>query len=95
MAKVKGSRQYSMQVVRHRPRLQFCLRAGALVLLLASAAVAWFAGHQQGLSDGADAVRERDALRMEVAALQAGNTTLDLQLNNAEQALDLDRQTLA
>lgn len=94
MAKVKGSRQYNMQVVRHRPLLQFCLRGGALLLLVVSVAVAWFAGHQQGLTDGADALRERAALRIEVAALQAGNTSLDLQLRNAEQALDLDRQTL-
>lgn len=93
MAKVKGSKQFNMKVVRHRPVLQFCLRAGTVVLLLASTGLAWWQGHRQGLSDGADALRERNALRLEVAALQESDSSFRQQLANLEQTVDLDRQT--
>ena len=94
MAAVKGSKQYRMKVVRHQPLRTFCLRLAVVLLLVASAAGAWWYGRLQGLRDGADALRERELLRTELASLQANHADLRAQLTSLEQTTTLDRETL-
>lgn len=94
MAAVKGSKQYSMKVVPHRPHLTFWLRSAVVLLIALSAAAAWWFGRWQGLRDGADALREREVLRVQLASLQEADADLRAQLMSLEQTASLDRETL-
>lgn len=92
MPQVKGSKQYHMVVVPYRP----VRRALVIVLLLVAAAAAvaasYYRGHQQGMTQQADAVAERDRLREEVAALTRESEELRQRVANLRLGSEVDQQ---
>lgn len=67
MATVKGSKQYEMRVVPHRPVYRVALVATALVLVGVIASGAYSYGHAEGLALREAVMRERDALKAELS----------------------------
>jgi hypothetical protein len=94
MATVKGSRQFKMMVVAHRPMRDLAMRAGLAAVFVAGAAAASWYGFTAGIRENGEARIERDSLRDVVARLEGDNNELRQQLVNMEQSSDLDKQAL-
>lgn len=92
MPQVKGSKQYHMVVVPHRP----VRRALIIVLLLVAAgaavAASYYWGYHQGMTQQADAVAERDRLREEVSVLTRESEELRQQVANLRLGSEVDQQ---
>ncbi len=73
---VKGSKQYRMKVVPHRPwdrRIKYFL---TLVVIVATGGMAYWFGLNESLTPTADLVKERDELRYSLRELEQMNTQL-------------------
>lgn len=99
--KVKGSKQYRMKVVPHRPFSGVFSTLGVALLVLATSAAGYFAGQyhlRKGLNSESTAHelarRELDKLRSENEALRLRATTAEQSLVIGEQANDKVRTEL-
>ncbi|AOS96797.1 hypothetical protein AUP74_01338 [Microbulbifer aggregans] len=90
--KVKGSKQYRMKVVPHRPFSGALSVVGVALLVLATSAAAYYAGqyHLRSNLDRKTLAHER-ALE-ELERLQQENETLRLRATTAEQSLAIGEQ---
>lgn len=92
MAKVKGSPQYRMKVVPHRPLRSLLLWLVAVVLALAAVAASYWYAQYQASRAGMSAESAR-ALRNQLASLQEQNQSLQQQLAQAQMGAEIDRKS--
>lgn len=90
--KVKGSKQYRMKVVPHRPFFGVFSVLGGLLLVLATSSAAYFAG-QHRISLGLDrkTLAHEQALE-QLEKLREENETLRLRVATAEQSVTIGEQ---
>ncbi|WP_193166062.1 DUF6776 family protein [Microbulbifer hainanensis] len=90
--KVKGSKQYRMKVVPHRPFSGTLSVIGVALLVLATSAAAYYAG-QHHLRQGLDQkTREYDTAQKQLDKLRSENESLRLRAATAEQSLTIGEQ---
>jgi len=92
MAAVKGSKQYRMVVVPYRPLVKAAVWAGLLLLALAAILASFYLGQERGLTQQADAVRERDRLRTQVADYEKEIESLRQKVANLQLGAEVDQQ---
>jgi Family of unknown function (DUF6776) len=67
MSAVKGSKQYRMVAVPYRPWLRSLLALAVVAVLMVSVAASYWYGQEQGQALQAEAVVERDSLKIELS----------------------------
>ena len=92
MAAVKGSKQQRMVVVPYRPLLKVSIWAGLLLLAVVAVVASFYLGQHQGITQQADAVKERDRLRVEVAEYERNIDQLRQKVANLELGAEVDQQ---
>lgn len=92
MAAVKGSTQQRMIVVPYRPWLKALVVLGGLLVLLAAGYSSYWYGQQQREALYANAVSERDRLRVELAVRTEENDRLRQEVANLSLGAEVDRQ---
>ncbi|MGD8174717.1 DUF6776 family protein [Marinimicrobium sp. ARAG 43.8] len=92
MTAVKGSKQCRMVVVRYRPWRPVFWTLFVLVVMAAGVAASFYWGHYKGVIEQADAVAERDRLRIEVADLSRETEQLRQQVANLRLGTQVDQQ---
>ena len=92
MAKVKGSPQYRMKVVPHRPLRRLLLwLLGLLLVVAAVTASYWFAGYQASQAGMSPEAAKK--LRSQLASLQEETQSLRQQLAQAQMGAEVDRKS--
>lgn len=92
MSQVKGSPQYHLVVVPHRPVRRALWTILLLVLAVGAAFGSYFWGYHQAESLQANAVSERNELRDQVARYSAEAERLRQQLANVQLGSEVDQQ---
>lgn len=91
MAAVKGSKQYKMVVVAYRPLLRAALRIGLASLAAVAILVSFYLGEHRGITQQADAVQERNRLRIQVAGYERDIEQLRQKAANLELGAEVDQ----
>mgnify|MGYP006426516359 CR=1 FL=1 len=92
MAAVKGSKQRRMVVVPYRPFFNLSIWAGLLVLAVFAILASFYLGQHQGITQQADAVKERDRLRIQVADYEQNIDQLRQKVANLKLGTEVDQQ---
>ncbi|GAA5525813.1 hypothetical protein Maes01_02386 [Microbulbifer aestuariivivens] len=90
--RVKGSKQYRMKVVPHRPLSGALSIVGVALLVLAASAAAYFAGQQHLRSELDHTTVAHERALQELEKLQRENEALRLRATTAEQSLTIGEQ---
>ncbi|MDO3386715.1 hypothetical protein QWI17_12785 [Gilvimarinus sp. SDUM040013] len=91
MSAVKGSTQYSLKVVPHRPARRFLIVLMLLLVVVVCIAGAYFAGYWQGTGTQSNALQQLERLRVELQDSQAESEQLRQQVANLSLASEVDQ----
>lgn len=91
MSAVKGSKQYSLRVVQHRPAHRILMFLLMLLLVAACVAGAYFGGYWQGLGTQASALQQVEQLRQELSAAERESERLRQEVANLSLASEVDQ----
>jgi len=92
MTAVKGSKQYQMKVVAYRPWARWLMTIGGLGLLVAAVYSSYFVGQFIGLEQQAEALAERDRLRIEVDVITQEASQYRQSVANLKLGAQVDRK---
>ena len=92
MNAVKGSEQYQLEVVSYRPVFRWSMRFLALCLVSAGIAASYVLGLREGTTLEAQAIVERDSLRLDLAEIQRSAGEYRQKVANLELGSEVDRQ---
>ncbi|WP_295803415.1 DUF6776 family protein [uncultured Microbulbifer sp.] len=90
--KVKGSKQYRMKVVPHRPFFGAFSVMGVALLVLSTSAGAYYAGQYQLRKELDQETREHDQATEQLDKLRAENEALRVRAASAEQSVTINQQ---
>lgn len=91
MSTVKGSKQYSLKVVPHRPGRRALQVLLALIFVGAALAAAYFGGYWQGMGRQSNALAERDRLQIELTEAREELAQHRQQVANLAVASEVDQ----
>jgi len=92
MNAVKGSKRYRMQVVKYRPYVRLFVRVLLLLLVISGTGGSYLLGIYKGTQLQAEAIDERDRLRVELSASVREAEQNRQQLANVNLGAEVDRK---
>jgi len=93
MTVVKGSKQYSMRVVKHRPGLRWMVNVFFILAATAGVGASYYFGVNQGMAGQEKALADVARMSGELLQSQGQVTELEQQLANIQVGAEVDRQS--